>query len=78
MAGLGSSCTASTDATALLLLPTLERMTGRVVDCSSHGARVDVASPNVLPSSFALRVNGRTYRASIVRRGGGHVGVQFF
>ena len=66
-----------TDATALVLLPTLERITGRVVDFSSNGARVDVASPYVLPSTFALRVHGQTYRASIVRRGGGHVGVQF-
>jgi hypothetical protein len=67
-----------TDATGLILVPTLERMTGRVTDFSRSGARLEVASAFGLPVSFALRVQGQTYRARIVRRGSGHVGLRFF
>lgn len=65
------------NASALVLLPTLERLTGRVVDVSRHGARLDVMCSRVLPPTFALRVHGRTYPARVVRHGSGHVGVQF-
>lgn len=65
------------DTSALILLPTLERMTGRVVNHSSGGVRLDVPSPFGLPATFALRVRGRTHSVKVVRRGGGHVGLQF-
>ncbi len=61
------------DVVALILLPT----PGRVVNFSERGARLNIASPFGLPDTFALRFLGQTHRSRIVRRGGGHVGVQF-
>jgi hypothetical protein len=66
-----------TDASALILLPTLERLTGRIVDFSNRGARLEVTSAFGLPTAFALRVNGRTYQATVAHRGSGHVGLRF-
>ena len=63
------------DVVALILLPNLGTMPGRVVDFSASGARLKIASPFGLPDTFAL---GQTYRSRIARRGGGNVGVQFF
>jgi PilZ domain len=65
------------DVDALMLMPTLERITGRVIDLSTRGARLQVASAFALPDTFDMRVQCRTYRAKVVRRQGGQVGLRF-
>ena len=65
------------NAVALILLPTLGTIPGRVVDFSNSGAWLKVASPFGLPDTFELRFLGQTHRSRIVRRGVGHVGLQF-
>ena len=65
------------DASAVLLLPTLERMTGRVVDWSNSGACVEVPLPHALPHTLDLRVCGRTYRTKVAHRGKRQIGVSF-
>jgi hypothetical protein len=47
-----------------------------LVDYSFLGARLAVASAFGLPETFELRVAGRRFHATIVRRGKGHVGVR--
>ena len=65
------------DATALVVLPTLERMSVRVVDLSNRGARLEVPSAFAMPTTLAFRTRGRPYRAKVIWSGRGHIGVQF-
>lgn len=67
----------TTDASALVVLPTLERMTARVVDFTSYGARLTVPTAFAMPATFSFRARGRTYRAEVIWSGRGDVGVRF-
>ena len=65
------------NAVAIILLPMLGTIPGRVVDFSNSGAWLKIASPFGLPDTFELRFFGQTHRSRIVRRGSGHIGLQF-
>jgi len=66
-----------TDVTAHIVLPGGETVKCHVRDFSSRGAFLSVASVFGLPISFELRAGGQTYRAEVVRRGAGFLGVRF-
>ena len=65
------------DVTAQIVLPGGETVKCHVRDFSTRGALLSVASVFGLPISFELRAGGQTYRAEVVRRGAGYLGVRF-
>jgi len=65
------------DVTAQIVLPGGETVKCHVRDFSTRGALLSVASVFGLPIIFELRAGGQTYRAEVVRRGAGYLGVRF-
>jgi hypothetical protein len=62
---------------AHIILPASEFVKCRITDHSSIGARLTVPSAFGLPDTFELRGPGWNYHVRVVRRGVGHVGVEF-
>ena len=66
-----------TDVPAQIMTPAGPARDCRVVDFSSAGARIALASAFGVPPEFELRAGGRVYLVRTVRRGKRDVGVMF-